>query len=337
MPNLQVEGETRTKEIEPKMILKILSKNMILLGFIVLCIITGILSSNFFTVTNWLNILVQCSIVGIIAVGMTFVIITAGIDLSVGSILAFSAIVAGMMLKNGISIPLVILTALIIGLVIGYANGFFITKFNVPAFIVTLATMSIFRGFTLVVSDGKNQALSVSKSANPSLFEHFNNFSKIGDKIGPVPIPIIIMIIIFLIGYYILQYTTFGRNLYAIGGNREAAKFSGINIGRIELMAYTITGLLCGISGVVLNSRLGAALPNAGVGYEMDAIGAVVIGGASLAGGEGTIAGTILGVLIIGVLNNGLNLMNVNPFYQQVVKGTVILIAVLVDQIKRRK
>ncbi|ACQ51725.1 ribose ABC transporter permease [Clostridium botulinum] len=331
MSNLQ--GE----EKKPNKALKIISKNMILLGFVILCAVIGSLSSNFFTVTNWLNILVQCSIVGIIAVGMTFVIITGGIDLSVGSMLAFSAIVSGMMLKNGASIPVVILVALIIGTAIGFANGFFITKFNVPAFIVTLATMSIFRGLTLVVSDGKNQALSISKSASPDLFSKLTAFSKIGDKLGPVPIPIIIMIIIFLIGYYVLQYTTFGRNLYAIGGNREATRFSGINIGKIELLAYTITGLLCALSGVVLNARLGAALPNAGVGYEMDAIGAVVIGGASLAGGEGTISGTILGVLIIGVLNNGLNLMNVNPFYQQVVKGAVILVAVLVDQLKRKK
>lgn len=315
----------------------IVSKNMIFLGFIILCLVIGALSDSFFTVENWLNILVQSSIVGIIAVGMTFVIITGGIDLSVGSILAFSAITGGMLLKQGMSIPIVILISLLIGTGIGLFNGVLTTRFKVPAFIVTLATMSIFRGFSMVVSDGKNQALSISKSANPALYETFKSFSNIGGKIGVVPVPIIIMIIIFLIGYYILQYTTFGRNLYAIGCNREATKFSGVNVAKIETLAYTITGLLCAISGIVLNSRLGVALPNAGIGYEMDAIGGVVIGGASLAGGEGTITGTLLGVLIIGVLNNGLNLLDVNPFYQQVVKGTVILVAVLIDQMKRRK
>lgn len=335
MANLQVNDQKEV--VKENKLKKFLSKNMILVGFIILCAAVGTLSQEFFTTVNWMNILVQSSIVGVIAVGMTFIIITGGIDLSVGSTLAFSAIIAGIMLRSGKPIFLVISVALIIGLLIGAVNGFFITKFNVPAFIVTLATMSIFRGLTLVVSDGKNQALSITKSANPHLFENFTSFAKIGDKIGSVPVPIIIMIIVFAIGYYVLKYTTFGRSLYAIGGNREATKFSGINVGKIELLAYTITGLLCAISGVVLNSRLGAALPNAGVGYEMDAIGAVVIGGASLAGGEGTIAGTILGVLIIGVLNNGLNLLNVNPFYQQVVKGAVILVAVLIDKIKRKK
>lgn len=314
-----------------------LTKNMILVGFIVLCVVLGILSSNFFTVSNWLNILTQVSVIGIIAVGMTFVIITGGIDLSVGSILAFAAIVSGMMLRGSYSIPVVIIVCLVLGTAWGFFNGFFITKFKVPAFIVTLATMSIARGFTMVVSDGKNQALSISKSANPTLFNKLSSFLKIGDKIGPIPVPIIIMIIILAIGYYILKYTTFGRNLYAVGGNREACKFSGINVSRIETLAYTITGFLCGLAGIVLNARLGAALPTAGSGYEMDAIGGVVIGGASLAGGEGSIFGTLLGVLIVGVLNNGMNLLNINPFYQQVVKGLVILIAVLVDQIKKRK
>ncbi|MCY6369150.1 ABC transporter permease [Clostridium ganghwense] len=310
---------------------------MILLGFAILCCVIGTLSENFFTVDNWLNILVQSSIVGIIAVGMTFVIITGGIDLSVGSILAFSAITGGILMKQGMAIPLAILISLLIGTAIGLFNGVCTTKFKVPAFIVTLATMSVFRGFSMVISDGKNQALSTSKSVNAVLYQNFKSFSKIGSKVGEVPIPIIIMIIIFIIGYYVLQYTTFGRNLYAIGCNREATKFSGVNIVKIETLAYTITGLLCAISGVVLNARLGVALPNAGIGYEMDAIGGVVIGGASLAGGEGTITGTLLGVLIIGVLNNGLNLLNVNPFYQQVVKGAVILAAVLVDQYKRKK
>lgn len=315
-----------------------LSKNMILIALVLLCIIIGSISSYFFTVSNWLNILVQSSIVGVIAVGVTFVIITGGIDLSVGSVLAFSSIVGGLLLEAGQPVIVSVLASLIIGTAAGFLNGFLITKFKMPAFIVTLAMMEICRGLTMVVTNGENQSLTADKSLSANLYANYTSYSIFGGSIGgKFPVPIIIMIIVLAIGYYMLRYTTFGRSLYAIGGNREASKFSGIKVGKIELLAYTITGLLCGVAGIVLNSRLGAAIPTAGEGYEMDAIGAVVIGGASLAGGEGSIPGTLIGILILSVLNNGLNLMNVNSFYQNVVKGLVILVAVLIDQLKKRK
>lgn len=314
-----------------------LSKSMILVALVVLCIIVGLLSSSFFTVSNWLNILVQSSIIGVIAVGMTFVIITGGIDLSVGSILAFSSIVGGLLLEAGNPVLVSVLASLVIGTAAGFVNGFFITKFKMPAFIVTLAMMEICRGLTMVVTNGENQSLTADTSLGPKLFANYSSYSFFGGSLGGVfPVPIIILLVIVVIGFYLLKYTTFGRSLYAIGGNREASRFSGIKVGKIELLAYTITGLLCGIAGVVLNSRLGAAIPTAGEGYEMDAIGAVVIGGASLAGGEGSMGGTLIGILILSVLNNGLNLMNVNSFYQNVVKGIVILVAVLIDTLKKR-
>lgn len=314
-----------------------LSKSMILVALVVLCIIMGCLSTTFFTASNWLNILVQSAINGIIAVGMTFVIITGGIDLSVGSILAFSAVVGGLLLEAGIPVAISVLVSIIIGSAAGFINGFFITKFKMPAFIVTLAMMEICRGLTMVVTNGENQSLTPDSSLAPKLSANYTAYSIFGGSLGGVfPVPIIIMFIVIIIGYYLLKYTTFGRGLYAIGGNREASKFSGIKVGKLELLAYTITGLLCGIAGIVLNSRLGAAIPTAGEGYEMDAIGAVVIGGASLAGGEGSMGGTLIGVLILSVLNNGLNLMNVNSFYQDVVKGLVILVAVLIDMLRKK-
>lgn len=314
-----------------------LSKSMILVALVVLCIIMGCLSSTFFTASNWLNILVQSAINGVIAVGMTLIIITGGIDLSVGSILAFSSIVGGLLLEAGTPVIVSVLVSLVIGTIAGFVNGFFITKFKMPAFIVTLAMMEICRGLTMVVTNGENQSLTPDSSLPANLSANYTTYSVFGGSLGGFfPVPIIIMFVVILIGYYLLKYTTFGRSLYAIGGNREASRFSGIKVGKIELLAYTITGLLCGVAGIVLNSRLGAAIPTAGEGYEMDAIGAVVIGGASLAGGEGSMGGTLIGVLILSVLNNGLNLMNVNSFYQDVVKGLVILLAVLIDMLRKR-
>jgi ribose transport system permease protein len=304
----------------------IVSKNMILVGLILLVIIMSVLSDRFLTFQNWMNIIVQSSISGIVAIGMTFVIITGGIDLSVGSILALSAALGAGMMKSGMPVLIAIVIMLICGVVVGGLQGVLIAKVKMPAFIVTLAGMTIARGITMVYTGGK------TISAMPESFAAIGN-----ENIGVIPIPVIIVIIAFLIAAYILQYTTYGRSTYALGGNREATKLSGISITRIEIGAYAIAGVLAALSGLVLTARLGAALPTAGQGIEMDAIGSVVIGGASLAGGEGTMFGTFIGVLIMAVLNNGLNLLNVNPFYQQILKGFVILLAVLIDILKRNK
>ncbi|MDO7975779.1 monosaccharide ABC transporter membrane protein (CUT2 family) [Oceanotoga teriensis] len=309
-----------------KYFFKLLSSNMILFGFIILCFILGLLTNRFFTINNWRNIFVQSSTTGIVAVGMTFVIITGGIDLSVGSVLAFTAMISAGMIRGNMNPILAIIFTLVFGLCIGLINGLFISKLKMPPFIVTLAAMSIARGLAMVYSGGRTI---------PIMNDTYN-FMGQGYLFKIIPIPIIIMIIAFFIAGYILKYTSFGRKTYAVGGNREAAKFSGIKIDNIEMIAYSITGLMSATAGIVLSGRLGASLPTSAEGLELDAIGAVVIGGASLSGGKGTIFGTFIGVLIMSVLNNGMNLLNVNPFYQQVFKGLIILVAVLIDVLKNR-
>lgn len=308
-------------------LLQFMSKNMILMGLLGLCLILSILSSNFLTFNNWLNIIVQSATSGIVAVGMTLVVITGGIDLSVGSVLAVSAVIGATHMKMGVPIPLCIIEMLLIGVVFGSIQGLLITRVKMPPFIVTLAGMSIGRGLTYVITGARTI---------PTLPSAFSEY--IGSlKIFGIPFLVYLMFIVFLVGHYILRYTTFGRTIYAIGGNREAARLSGINVKRIECCVYLISGFLAAMSGVILTSRLGAGVPNVGEALEMDAIAAAVIGGASLSGGIGTIPGTLLGVLIIGVINNAINLLNINPFWQNVVKGAVILIAVLIDTLKNRK
>ncbi|BAK79785.1 ribose ABC transporter [Candidatus Arthromitus sp. SFB-mouse-Yit] len=278
------------------------------------------------TLSNITNIFTQVSTNAIIAIGMTFVILTGGIDLSVGSTVAISGALAASILKSTNNIPLAILVAAITGIVIGLINGILISKGKLQAFIVTLATMTIFRGATLVFTNGT----PISKLSE--------TFVKIGNgKIGFIPIPVIITIVILIISIYLLTQTRFGRYLYALGGNEDSAKLSGINTNKIKTLVYVISGFASSIAGIIITSRIGSASPNAGTSFELDAIAAVVIGGTSLSGGEGKITGTIIGALIIGVLNNGLNLMNVSPFYQSIVKGLVILIAVLLDKKSRKK
>lgn len=303
-----------------------LDKYKSLIGLALLCVIITFVSPAFMTLSNITNVFTQVSTNAIIAVGMTFVILTGGIDLSVGSTVAISGAFAASIIKSTNNVFLAIIVAGIVGIVIGLINGLLISKGKLQAFIATLATMTIFRGVTLVFTNGT----PISK-----LSESFVNIGN--GKLGFIPIPVVITVIVFIIAVYVLTETRFGRYLYALGGNEDSARLSGINTNKIKTLVYVISGFASSIAGVIIASRIGSASPNAGTGFELDAIAAVVIGGTSLAGGEGRITGTLIGALIIGVLNNGLNLMNISPFYQSIVKGLVILIAVLLDKKSRKK
>jgi ribose/xylose/arabinose/galactoside ABC-type transport system permease subunit len=279
------------------------------------------LSSAFLTVSNLLNIALQVSINAIIAAGMTFVILTAGIDLSVGSVLAFSGAIMAGMLAAGKPVLLAMLAGLVIGGSLGFIDGIVITKGKVQPFIATLAMLTLARGLTLVYTDGR------PITGLPDAFVWLG-----AGNVAGVPVPVLLMLLVFVGSYVILSQTPFGRYVYAIGGNEEAARLSGVNVPFDKTLVYVISGILSATSAIIITARLNSAQPTAGVGYELDAIAAVVLGGTTLAGGEGSIWGTLLGAFIIGVLNNGLNLLNVSSFYQQVVKGVVILLAVLLDR-----
>lgn len=292
----------------------------ILIGLIGLITGFSILSERFFTISNMLIVMRQTSIVAFLAVGMSFVIIGAGIDLSVGSVLAFSGAVGAGVMQNG-GIFFGILAGLALGTALGAFNGIVITKLKIPSFIATLAMMAIARGGTLVYTDGR------PITGLPSSFAFLGR-----GYIGNVPFPIILMLIIFILAYIVLKLTRFGRYVYATGGNINAARASGIKVNNVIISTFAISGFLSGLTGMVLASRLNSAQPTAGMGYELDAIAAVVLGGTNLFGGEGELWGTLVGAFIMGILNNGLNMLNVSSFYQQVVKGIVILMAVTVAQ-----
>lgn len=296
-----------------------------MLGLFVIVIILSIMSENFLTLDNILTVLRQVSINALIAFGMTFVILTGGIDLSVGSILALAGSLTAGMLASGMDPILAIIIGMLAGAVMGAFNGLVITKGKVAPFIATLATMTIFRGLTLVYSDGR-PITGLSDSMT---------FKMIGQGyIFGIPVPVITMLIAYGILFFILKKTVFGRQVYSIGGNEEASILSGISADKVKVWVYSLTGLLSALAGIILTSRLNSAQPTVGVAYELDAIAAVVLGGTSLSGGRGWIFGTLIGALIIGVLNNGLNLLDVSSFFQQVVKGSVILLAVLLDRKK---
>lgn len=296
------------------------SKFGIAIALFAICALLSFATSNFLTVENIINVLRQVSINGILAIGMTFVVITGGIDLSVGSLVAFSGVIAASFIRGGYNIWIAILLAAAASLILGFISGFFIAKRRVAPFIVTLAMMTVARGLTYVYSDGKPIS---------GLTQQYLNIGK-GDFLK-IPVPVWILIIIFVIAYLILYYTSIGRYIYAVGGNEHAALVSGINVTRVKMFVYTVSGLLSGLAAVVLSARVSAGLPQAGGSYELDAIASVVIGGTSLSGGRGRLWGTIIGVLIIGIVNNGLDLLNVSSYYQQIVKGCIILGAVLLD------
>ncbi|WP_028551584.1 ribose ABC transporter permease RbsC [Paenibacillus sp. UNC451MF] len=296
-----------------------------LLGLVILIIIVSVLNPSFLEPLNILNLLRQVSINALIAFGMTFVILTGGIDLSVGSILALSSAFVANMMVAGFDPILAIIIGCLLGGVMGMVNGFMITKGKMAPFIATLATMTIFRGLTLVYTNG-NPITGLGDSLTFQLFGR-------GYLLG-IPVPAITMIITFAILWVILHKASFGRKTYAIGGNEKASIVSGIKVSRVKIMIYSLAGMLSALAGAILTSRLNSAQPTAGTSYELDAIAAVVLGGTSLSGGRGRIVGTLIGALIIGTLNNGLNLLGVSSFYQMVVKGIVILIAVLIDRKK---
>lgn len=296
-----------------------------LLGLIILMVIVSVLNPSFLEPLNILNLLRQVSINALIAFGMTFVILTGGIDLSVGSILALSSALVANMMVAGFDPILAIIAGVALGGVMGMINGLMITKGKMAPFIATLATMTIFRGLTLVYTNGN----PVTGLGDSMAFQLFGRGYLFG-----IPVPAVTMIVTFGILWVILHKTSFGRKTYAIGGNEKASLVSGIKVSRVKIMIYSLAGMLSALAGAILTSRLNSAQPTAGTSYELDAIAAVVLGGTSLSGGRGRIVGTLIGVLIIGTLNNGLNLLGVNSFYQMVVKGVVIAIAVLLDRKK---
>lgn len=291
-----------------------------LIGLLVLSAILWALSPHFLTISNILNIAQQTSINAIIAVGMTFVIITAGIDLSVGSILAFSGVVLASALDAGLPVPLALLLGLAVGMLCGFVNGILISYGRLPPFISTLGMMSVARGAALLYTQGRPI----------SGFSESFRFLAAGEILS-IPTPVIIMILVYLVAYFILNRTKIGRYTYAIGGNEEAAILSGINVKYYKTMIYSLCGILSGLAAIILTARLNSAQPIAGIMYELDAIAATVIGGTSLMGGEGRIVGTLIGAFIMGVLRNGLNLLGVSSFVQQTVIGAVIIFAVLID------
>lgn len=279
-------------------------------------------SPSFRTLGNTENILEQVSVNGIMAVGMTLVIITAGIDLSVGSVLALSAVIATSFAHPGAH-PLIVpvFMGALVGLVCGAVNGVLIAKNRLAPFIVTLGMMTIARGAALVYTDGRPVI---------DLSDAYNEIGR--GKIGNIPFSAMIFFVVVLLGIFILHYTRFGRYVYAVGGNELAAKVSGINTDRVLIAVYALTGALVGVAGIVLSSRVTSGSPAMGAGYELDAIAAVVIGGTSLNGGVGSMAGTIAGILIIGVMNNGLDLLYVKSYWQLIIKGAIIVLAVLLDR-----
>lgn len=291
----------------------------VVIGFILIVIIGAVLSPDFLTQRNVTNILLQSAMLGVVATGMTFVILTAGIDLSVGSVLSFCSVVAAMLYNNGEGWPLVLvlLATLALGAAIGLFNGAIIVWRGVAPFIVTLAMMAVGSGAALTVSGGK--PIGGIKDTYAWLGSGY---------IGPLPVPVIIMLLTFLIGGLVLRYTPYGRHVYAVGGNEEAARLSGISVNQVKLVTYMISGISAALGAIIFTGRVTVGDPWAGRSLELDAISAVVIGGTSLFGGVGIMWGTLLGALIITMINNLLNLLNVSPYMQGIAKGLIILVAI---------
>jgi ribose transport system permease protein len=296
-----------------------------LIGLLLLCLVLWILTPHFLTVSNLLNIVQQTSINAIVAAGMTFVIISGGIDLSVGSIVALSGVALGALLQDGQPAAVAIPAALAAGIGCGLVNGLLISFGRLPPFIVTLGMMSVARGAALVFTEGRPV----------SGFGDGFRWLATG-SVGFVPAPVLVMLMVYAVAHLVLTRTTFGRYVYAIGGNEEATRLSGVAVRFHKTAVYGVAGLMSAVAAIVLTARLNSAQPIAGMMYELDAIAATVIGGTSLLGGEGSLGGTLIGALIMGVLRNGLNLLGVSSFLQQIVIGVVIVAAVLVDTTLKR-
>ncbi|AKN30842.1 ribose ABC transporter permease [Clostridium carboxidivorans P7] len=326
--SLQTETITKEKK-ERNFFVQFLRENLgILIGFIALCVLLSFISPVFLSQKNIMNVLRQTSTNLYLACAMTMVIILGGIDLSVGAIIALSGVITGGLIAfQGASVFVAVIAGLLSGVVIGVFNGLVVAKTTIPPFIVTLATMNIARGAAYVYTGGKPIRV---------MSDGFN-FIGSGYVFNFLPTPVFYLIIILVISVLIMNKTKLGRHIYAVGGNREAARFSGIKIDKVLFFPYAFSGLMAAIAGIVLASRMFSGQPTAGNGAEMDAIAAVVLGGTSMSGGSGKMGGTVIGGLVIGVLSNGLNLMNVDSFWQYIVKGVVILIAVYVDALKKKK
>ncbi len=306
----------------------------ILMALVLICVILSLANEYFLTGRNFVNVLRQASINGILAIGMTFVILTRGIDLSVGSVVALAGVVSASFATTSATAaiagaPYPALLALAVGIAVGIAagwiNGWIVARHKVPAFVVTLGMLSAARGLTLIYSGGKPvQALTPG-------------YRYVGTAdIAGIPMPVILFAIVFAVSLFVLNTTRFGRRIYAAGGNPHAARVSGISVARVKITVYMISGGLAGLAGMILAARTGSALPQAGIAYELDAIAAVVIGGTSLSGGIGKVTGTLIGALLIAVVNNGLDLMGVESYYQQVIKGGLIVAAVMLDRARHK-
>ncbi|MFP3041127.1 ABC transporter permease [Treponema primitia] len=299
------------------------------IGMVMLIMIVGlsIVSPAFRTSGNVLSILLQVSINGILALGMVFVMTAGGIDLSIGSLLALTSSIVGMVLLSTGNIFLAVLSSLAATTFFGFMNGFLVAKFKMFPFVVTLATQLVIRGMAYLVSGGYSHSLVNDQ------------FKKIGTErfLGLIPYPVLILLGVIIVAYIILHNTKLGRYIYAVGGNINAATASGVNVPWTQIKTYVISGFCCGIAGIIMTSRINAAQPNIGVGYETDAIAACVIGGTSFAGGVATIPGTVIGIIIIGLIYNGMNLIGISTYWQTIMKGLLIIGAVLLDMILNRK
>lgn len=303
---------------------KFLLEQRSIIALLVLIGVVSAINPDFFSVDNILNILRQTSVNAIIAVGMTFVILIAGIDLSVGSILALTGAFAASMVGAELPVLLIIPLVLLIGTLLGGISGVIVAKGKVQAFIATLVTMTLLRGVTMVYTDGRPISTGFSDTADA--------FTFLGTGyLFVIPLPIWLMAIVFLVSWYVLKHTKIGRYIYALGGNEAATRLSGINVNKVKIFVFAVSGFLSSLAGLIVTSRLSSAQPTAGVSYELDAIAAVVVGGTSLMGGKGRVMGTLIGALIIGFLNNALNLLDISSYYQMIAKALVILIAVLAD------
>jgi ribose transport system permease protein len=301
-------------------------RSPIVVALIVACIAMSMLSSAFLTQQNLTNVLAQSSVVGIAAVGATFIIITGGIDLSVGSNVALAGMVSATLVNGGMNPLLGVLVCIGLAVLVGAFNGTSVAWIGLVPFIVTLATLGMGRGLTLQLSEGQ------SVYGLPKGLTWLG-----GGMIGQVPVPLIAMLVVFAVGHVVLTRTTLGHKIFAVGGNREAARLSGIRDKQVLFLVYVVAGLCAGVSGLILVGRIGAATPTAGQGLELQVIAAVVIGGTSLFGGKGSMIGTLIGILLIGVINNGLTLLNVSPFWVQFIQGALIFLAVLLDAFNQRR
>lgn len=318
------------QRMEKKKMSGSLNKNKPLIVLFLIIAIMTVASPVFLTPGNLLTVLLQTSYNAILAVGISFTILIGGIDLSIGSVLAFSSAIGALLLTQGWPLLAVLLLILALGTLLGFLNGLLVSYGRLQAFIATLGTMSLWRGLTLVITQAR--PISVRKAPASDAFCFIGSGSVLG-----VPVPVWIMVLVFLLAYVILRHRRIGRYLYAIGCNEEAALYSGIQTQKVKLFAFTVSGFLAALAGIIVTARLSSATPTAGTAYEMDAIAAAVLGGVSMAGGKGNIRGIAVGALIIGILSNALNLLNIGSYYQGVVKGIVILIAVLLDRGESQK